>query len=264
MTEPLEGNSSSDAGSSPVVTTDSGNPAWDGVLSELPAGIAPILKPHFEKWDKNYQDLSQKYAPFKDYTPEKVKEFESIYKQIDADPVAFYNRLGEQLKRLGLTPAEVKEAVQEAKKEESVDDNVDPEVAALKAELDAMKKQFGGTSEWIQKQEYEQQVRSFEAQITEELNGLRKTHGVFDETEVFRRAAANEALGKGASITQAFNEMLEYENKIRSTPTRSTQTPFVANPAGGGIPNTAGLEKPKTKEERQEYFAAKMRALGSG
>jgi hypothetical protein len=265
MTEPVEGNSSEqvDQGFSPDnTTTESTNPAWEEALSQIPAGLHGQIKPIFSQWDNSYQDLSRKYAPFKEYTPEKVREYQSVYDFIDQNPVEFYKNMGEQLKSRGMLPADVKEAIAEHKAEnEEEADYTDPEIKALKAQIEELKGVANKPLEWIQEQEHQRNVATFEQQIVADFNRLGITDPA-DRVEVIKRAQANDLMGKSPSIEDAYNELQAYATRIRTAPTRSSQSPSIVNPSGGGIPNTAGIEKPKTADERAQYFATMLKVRG--
>lgn len=264
MTEPLEGNSSVEGGLETSPDTGSTNPAWDEVLTQLPAGLKGTVEPIFKQWDSSYQDLSKKYAPFKDFTPEKVQEYRGVYDAIDKDPVAFYKNMEQVLKQNGLLPNEVKEVIAQAKEEAKTepDEDEDPRIKAMRAELEELKKTSQAPLQWIQQQEHAKQVQTFEQQIVSELNQIETKDPGFDRAEVLRRAQANDAMGQSSSVTEAYNQMQAYNTRIRSAPTRSASAPNLVNPAGGGIPNTVGVEKPKTLDEKMKYFETMLKARG--
>ena len=49
-----------------------GNPAWGEILDKTPSQLHPMMIPVFQKWDKNFQDVQSRYAPYKDYVDNNV------------------------------------------------------------------------------------------------------------------------------------------------------------------------------------------------
>lgn len=264
-----EGNSSASVepvSTSPVENTQasSDNPAWGSWVSELPTEFQSRVKPHLQEWDKSYQELSQKYAPFKDYTPEKVTEYHNLYTSIEKDPVAFYSRLQEALRNGNMLPAEAQAAVQAIETQQSNDpaeEEEDPRIKKLQDQLDALQQPVQQQQQWLAEQANNRQIEEFGRQIDGDIQKLRATHGSFDELEVLRRAEANLQMGRPFGVDVAFKEMQEYNQKILSQPRPGAGAPRVLNPnSAGGVPPTNSVDRPKTTEDRAAYLAARLRA----
>jgi DNA-binding transcriptional MerR regulator len=142
------------------------NPAWSPLLDILPEQYRQMetVQNTLKGWDQNYEKLQQEYQPFKDLpeqyrSPERITQAMTVLSNLEANPHQVLQLLAENL---GVSLAEAKEIVEEAKEPElefSEDD--DPRLPAMAKQIKEFKE--------AQQQFFEQQVqREEERMIAEE------------------------------------------------------------------------------------------------
>lgn len=279
MSAPIEnaGGESEAGNSSPVETytgsedqSSKGNPAWEGLLNDLPAGLHDLVKPHLEKWDRGFQQKSTQLADFqKQYADVDLNRYQTgnkLIEMLDSDPVTLFNKLEAELVASGkLTARQAAAAVQELKNENlnSQDPDSssyeDPAIKELRLQNESLREQQGKFNEFQQNYQQEQLQNQIGQQLDGEISRLRKEHGRFDEGTVLEFVMAQVSSGQQLNVQAAYDKYSALVNQIRSTPSAGQQAPFVT-PSNGGLASSGGPTKESadmTADERMAYFKAK-------
>lgn len=169
-----------------------GHPAWQEILSEIPAEYHEVVAPKLKEWDsgvtRRFQEIHSQYEPLKTFEP-------LLEQDIDADNLS---RAIGLYQALNTDPRQVYEALGEAygfvNEQESTDDEDDysefrlpPEVQQQLNQQQLMLEQM---AEYIQSQQTTMQSQEESAALDEYLEQLASQYGEFDEDYVLTKMAA--------------------------------------------------------------------------
>lgn len=205
------------------------NPAWSPLLEALPESLHHLVQPHLQQWDKGVQDrfaeINAKYDPWKEFMdsgtdPETAAQALSILQQINEDPQAIYNSLGEYF-GYGTAQAATPGANQELDGESDTGDYVDPKMAELEQGFQAL-------ANIILEQQQTTQAAQEDQALEQELSSMHAKHGDFDETFVLTQML------NGASADEAISAWEGVVNKIQSGSVKPPAPVVMGN--GGGVP----------------------------
>jgi|SRR5580765_82545 hypothetical protein len=282
---PVAEQDSGEQHSSPVETSqdygqqqeqDAYNPAWENVFGKLPLEFHKAIKPELETWDRNYQQLREQYKPWEELGQpyDQVQRNLGVIQQLNDNPQAFYQKLGELL---GVTPGQAQQIAQDQQQEgfEGPDDEdayTDPEVKRLQLTVQAMQEQQEAWKAEREAQEQEQEVAYYEQEAEGQLQQIEAYHqqnypGVpFNARQVIQNVLVQTYQNPDAEpdLSQAYKDYMSLVTSIRSAPRPGAGAPSVVNPSGGGIPPTQVID-PRTAgpEERKALVAQYLAQLNS-
>lgn len=236
-------------------TTDSSggtNPVWEPLRQKLGDIGFESIKSDLANWDKSANEriaaVNKSYAPYKEleaqgYTPQQLAAAGQLAKQLDTDPAAVYEQLGQFLQQTGRMPSkqELADAVQEAETD-------DPEAPSEDPRLARIEQQQAQIAEFLRNQEQAQMQQNADREVDSEIKAFEAAHPEYskdDVKEVLQRAAAKALANQNAGIDefptleQANAEFVALRNRILSTPRAADSAPMLA-PTSGGIPATGG------------------------
>lgn len=264
------------AGSQPGATTGSQNGAWAEMLGVIPREFHPVITPHLQKWDSNYGQLAQQFAPWKKAFADKGQSAEDLvaaqqlYDLVNSNPELVYQRLAAHLESLraaqpGYVPEYQQQQGYSQQQEPQQGDFASEEVPETEFEdprLAQMYQQMQQMSEYLQYQQMQQQQYEEQAaqqQMTanyEQMmdNGIRQvlaTDPNADVQDLLQRALAQVAQGNEPDIGRAYAEQAAFVQRVRSIPLNSASAPRVM-PTGGGMPPTIDTTRPKTTAEKAD------------
>lgn len=200
-----------------------GHPAWKEILDVLPSSLHPVVSPALQKWDQGvqqrFQQVQQTYEPYKPFVeqqvnPQNIEQALAIYRQIEADPRGFYDRMGQY----------VGQGQSDTDADEFDDDGTEEDDDPRYARLMQQQEQLAGMLMQMQNKEIEAQA---EAKLDADLNALKSKHGEFDEEAVLQFAVAN-----GGDLNKAMDKYLNLIGKARTIPTPGSELPTVVSPSG--------------------------------
>jgi len=218
-----------------------GNPNWGEILDKTPSQLHPMMIPVFQRWDKNFQDVQTKFAPYKEYadsgvSPDDIRQSLAITRLLNDNPRAVFDQMVETFgQEWGLTPAEAAQQIQEQQAQgvpqnespdydltQQVDLTKDPRYIEMQQKVDTVAQYFA------QQIEAEERAKVEQA-LDEELAGLEQVHGPFNKQIVFALAA------NGMPLEDAVKAW-----KAQAAPQQApgSQFPPVMTP-GGGSPSQA-------------------------
>lgn len=277
--------SSVDSGSSAPITTqsqssqepisggqqqDTINPAWEPVLKDLPEFFHTKAKQHFKQWDDNYnklntqyQELQGKYRPFEQYSsvdPRHLGYAMNVLQAINSDPMRVHQLLTEQLRKAGMLQDE--QSTQPDNQEEQYPDEY-RQLDERTRQLDERQRQF---DDYIQQQQYDKQVQSFERDIDKQVQAVVQKYGdAVDVEDLLQRMFVQSQRGQNFNAEAAFNEQKAVFQRLYG---RQSQNP---RPAPKIIPTTgtpapSGEKRPEemNEDERKAYFKQLLDIANTG
>jgi hypothetical protein len=262
MTEPQaqqsELNSEPVADAAPEPQQDSGgNPAWKGMLDQLPAEFHKVVQPHLEKWDQTYRAEQEKYAAYRPYVdngiqPDTINQALQFLQAVNQRPQDVYNWLAQQP---GITP---QQAAQIADQVEEIGGEDDPNDARLKA-IEAQNAQI---QQIIQREAEKVEEEQFYSRIDKDFKALQAHYG-FNEAagrRILEFANNRFQQTNRLDMQAAYNDYQSFVAEVRSQPRANDFAPNVL-PTGGGVPpapatNFATMDS----DERAEHFKRAMDA----
>jgi hypothetical protein len=240
-------------------TTGGFNPAWEPIKEKLGDAAFQLIQPELNKWDqgvnKRFETISSEYAPYKDLgTPEELTNYRAIVQQMDENPEAMYEALGNFLQENGRMPtkAEAQDIADEIESDESSSDSVDPRYAELAKGQEAI-------MEFLEKQqEYELQMEA-ESELDAEIKDLVNSKGYSeaDMQEILRTAAfLSSQNDQFVPLAQAAEQFDSLRERILTTPRPGDSAPRLLPTSGGtpqGVQRTVGE---MSRNETQDLIAA--------
>lgn len=236
-------------GANPPESTDNSggglNPAWSPMLDKIPAGLHPMVTPHLQEWDKNFQTELQKvqsqYEPFKPFLekgPETLQAATALYEMANNDPRALYQQLGDYFGFNAGGQGQEVDAGNGTGDEETFDISSgiesDPKFIEMQQNLQNM------AALMVQQHEQEQQ-QQLQAQLEQEESTLREANPDLtdDDLVVIYQLAA----GSGATLTEAANA---YSTSVQNAMQRRSapRAPSVMS-ANGQVPAESTIDPTK-------------------
>lgn len=229
-------------------TGDSGNPAWNEILSTLPDSLHTVVRPALEKWDKNYQSGIQKvhsqYEPYKPlldagFDPQTIQYSLALLDKMENSPREIYDALAEHNGWTG----------EQGQPEPEVDEEgYEPEIVS-DPRLDRAEKLSEAVAEYIMDQQQKQEQAAEDAQLDTEIKSLQEKHGIDPGDKTADKLVMGLMLA-GASPEQAFNEYIEMTQHIATRPKANDSAPIIMGT--GGVPRDAitsdQLKKPADRK----------------
>jgi hypothetical protein len=232
-----------------------GNPAWKGMLDQLPAEFHKVVEPHLKQWDDRFRGEQEKYAAYKPYLdngiqPDTINQALQFLQAVNTRPQDVYNWLVQQP---GITP---QQAAQVADQVDEIGGDEDPNDARLKA-IEAQNQEI---QKIIQREAERVEEDKFYSRIDQDMNALAKHYG-FNEAagkRIMQFAFQNFERSGKFDLQAAYNDYQSFVAEVRSQPRANDFAPNVL-PTGGGVPpapstNFATMDS----DERAEHFKRAM------
>ncbi len=251
----------------PVVeeTQETGiNPAWNDLLEALPSQLQPLVTPHLQQWDKNYQEGVQKvhseYEAYKTFKDQEIPTEQLMYglQLLDAmenRPQEIFKAMQEFFKdQEGAAPvAEVKPGEQGQEVTPEIDIKSHPEFQQLTQIVNALAEQT------VQQQKAEQDAQA-DAELEAEIKAATEKHGEFDVDWVISKVMASNFK---ITLDQAAEQYREFEKGILAKANKPG--PKILS-AGGNSPNQS-VDPSQLDDKGRVAFVAdllKQRAAQNG
>jgi len=249
------------------------NGAWAEMLGAIPREFHPVITPHLQKWDSNYGQLAQQYAPWKKTfadqgkTAEDLVAAQKLYDLVNANPELVYQRLAQHLEELrasqpGYTPQAVgQEPDQPDYSVEAPDGEFDdPRLTQMYQQMQQMNQfimQQQQQAQEYQAAAYQQQLsQNYEQQMDAGIRQILEKDPTADVQDLLQRALVQVAQGGEPDIQKAYQEQAAFVQRVRAMPMNSATAPRVM-PTGGGMPPTIDTSRPQSTAEK----AARVRQL---
>jgi hypothetical protein len=256
-----------------------GNPAWEGLRSQLDPISFSRIEPELTKFDQaaqqRVQASNEALKPWKEFadqgvTPEQLRSALNITRSIDESPEEVYQYLGNFLQETGRMPTQ--EEVQDA----SDAGEIGGENQQLQdPRFDQLAEQQEQMQAFLEYQAEQDVMRTAEADLDTEIDSFKTAHADVspeDLKDILGRAAfvaqqpANLEKGFVPTLEEVYTGWFsELRNRILSTPRPGTLAPKLL-PTNGGAPSagqpTQGLGQ-LSRQQVQDLIAADIAANNS-
>lgn len=243
------------------------NPAWEPIREKLGDAHFQLIQDELGKWDqgvnKRFETLNQQFAPYKELgTPEELTNYKNIIEQMDSNPEAMYEALGNFLQENGRMPSK-----QEA---QDIADDIDEEASS--SEIDPRLEELAQGQEQIRQFLEAQQEAEIQAQAESELNAeivdLESSRGYSkdDMQEIIRTAAfLSSQSDKIVPLSVAADQFDALRERILTTPRPGDSAPRLLPTSGG---NAAAAQNKSvgslSRNETQDMIAAYLSQSSQG
>jgi hypothetical protein len=228
----------------------SGHPAWKPFEDALGPIHYRSIEPHLRSMNQAFESKiaaqNKSLEAWKGFIdegidPDELKFTRQLAQEINTDPVGFYNKMADYLRQTGQleAAAQADAAADQAAGVDPEDPDVDPRVAQLEAKLAQFEAQQTEAQQaqlqWIEQQQYEQQVTQVMSQLENEVQAL-KSQGVDDRTVkaiIDRAELHNFRTGKPRPLAEIHQEIVQEQQFIRSQPQAVDRAPRLPGVTGG-------------------------------
>jgi tetratricopeptide (TPR) repeat protein len=253
-------------GGAPATEEGGGNPAWESLRTKLDPISFKAIEEDLKGWDKNAEsrisNLNSQLKSYKDLGEvDQLQSYASLAQQIDSNPEAIYEALGNFLRQNGRLPeteAEMQEALDET--ESNGQEYRDPRLDQLEQQQEQMR-------EFLAQQEQMRVEQEADVALEQEIGQLQQTHPDFtddDIQEVLMRAAFELSNGSNRSLDEIAQEYIEKTvNRIRAVPRPGDTAPRLL-PTSGGVPTSNGQATPLGKMSRSDVQSLIAASLQQG
>lgn len=222
------------------------HPAYEKLLSEIPAAWHERVIPHLQEQDRAFQQQLEKYTPFKEYVdngidPAYIDQSIQIAQAIAEDPVGIHQNLTRALMQQGLLKEEAEAEADDMISEfaENMQEMDLPD--SLKRELAERDEKLNSLEEYIMNQELERETAAELQAIEAEFAGIRDVYEVSEaqESAIIELMEAALARGEDMSVVQAAKKLVDITGvgfKRVGVPDLSGEAPIVVGKGGNGVP----------------------------
>lgn len=249
------------------------NGAWNELLSIVPREFHPVVTPHLQKFDSNYGQLAQQYAPWKKTfvdkgtTPDELTAAHQLYTLVNQNPQLVYERLAAALGYSAQQQQAANQYFQPGQSNEQYDPNQgmqppqeyqqeqfeDPRLMQMSQQMAQMQQmleqQYNQAQAQQEAQQRQEMTADYERQLDTGIKTLLKKDPNFDVGDVLNRVWMQVSQDQEIDIQRAYNDHIAYVQRIRATPMNGAGAPRVM-PTGGGMPPTIDTSRPKTTAEK--------------
>lgn len=224
-----------------VTENGGGNPAWESLRTKLDPISFKAIEDDLKGWDKSAESrISTLNSQLKSYSelgePDQLRQYAQIAQQIDANPEAIYEALGNFLQQNGRLPETEKEM------EDALDDVEDGQ-AAYDPRFDELAEQQEQMRLFLEEQENSRIALEADKALEQEIGQLQQKFSDFTEDdiqEVLMRAAYETSNGTNRALEEIAQEYIEKTvNRIRAVPRPGDTAPRLL-PTSGGVPTGNG------------------------
>jgi len=274
---------------------------WKDFYAAIPEPLHQDIKPFLEEADRRVERIIDAVEPLRPIlesgkTVDDIQLALEMQQQLFENPKAFYDYMGQnygwtqdtdalraendQLRAALVAQAQGAPAPTGGQFDDIFGaGQADPTAGLppqLQAQLGAIQQQLAAQQQFTQAQMQAQQQaaqqaqmqaaqQAQQAQLVSELNGLESKYGQFDRDEVVRRAIANMQTGGNPSLSNAFHELRDYENRVaqRYRANKPAAPQVVGQGGGAGTPPPAAAPKLDTEDARRAAALALAVQLGA-
>lgn len=260
-TDSLEEGSPVESGIVPQQEEDKHNPAWDSLLESMPSSLHSTITPHLKQWDRNYQDginkVHSQYESYKPYvennvTREQIDYALQIMQAIETRPQDMIKALQDYT---GMSKAEATAVV--ADEQGQVETEV-PEELFNHPKFLEMQKMVQTVAQHLVTQKQQEESTAQDKALATELEGLKETHGDYDEEFVLTLAMANPDKSLEDCVLAYKAKVTEMVEKSRRAP-----APKVLGQGGGAPDNQMQQSDLKDPKNRKAVIAQMLAASQS-
>lgn len=238
------------------------NPAWQETLDKIPEEFHPALTPTFSEWDKNFQDVQQKYAPYKDIVEhnipmERIQQAMQIADLFESNPRGVYDFLNNTYNFGGQV------AEKPGQNEEDVYNFDENEIDIEKhPKFQEMAQKLSGFESWIQQNQQREAEQRVQQEIQSNFSDISRTYlGGKPVDEQTQMDIARLAMGAGDN--DLMKAAQDYFTRFR-TPQRASDSAPPMLKGAGRVPNSSvSLDDiaAMNPDDRVKHVAALMKGI---
>ncbi len=249
-----------------LATEGGGNPAWESLRTKLDPISFKAIEDDLKGWDKNAEtrisNLNSQLKSYKDLGEvDRLQSYAALAQQIDSNPEAIYEALGNFLRENGRLPET------QAEMQDALDDTEDDGQEYRDPRLDQLEQQQEQMRQFIAAQEQQRIEQEADAALEQEIGQLQQKFPDFadeDIREVLMRAAFELSNGQPRSLEEVAQEYIEKTvNRIRAVPRPGDTAPRLL-PTSGGVPTSNGQGTPLGKMSRSDVQSLIAASLQQG
>lgn len=252
-----------------------GHPAWNEYLKDIPEGFHGVVKPAFERWDKEVEnrlrEVHSQYDPYKSFVeakvdPQQLNEAWSFLNFVAENPQKVWEALGQHYGFGGQGQPEETDEVDEidlGDDQQRFDLEKDPRFQQLQQQQQAI---VAG----MQQAQQQRLMMDAEAQLDQQIKTTEETlRGAQIEPDAramrfitMSAMAYNEQDGGGnedANFQKATQDYVDLMMGARSAPRAGASAPPVM-PTNGGTPSNRVDTASMSDEDRRRYMADMLTA----
>jgi predicted house-cleaning noncanonical NTP pyrophosphatase (MazG superfamily) len=240
------------------------NPAWEPIKEKLGDAHFQLIQSELSKWDqgvnKRFETINSQFAPYKDLgTPEEIAGYKQIVQQMEANPEAMYDALGQFLKETGRMPTQ-----EEA---QDIADDLDDEAAGTEdPRLAELAKGQEEIRNFLEQQRVAEIQANADAELANEIEELTNARGYSKEDmkEIVSRAAfLSSNSNKVIPLSQAADEFDALRERILTTPRPGDSAPRLLPTSGGTASNNQTKSMGELSRNETQDLVAAVLAQGS-
>lgn len=221
------------------------NPSLNELYDILPKSLHGMVEPVLSKWQSGVDQEFEKMSGYRQLaeagvSPDIIEASLELAQQISSNPRAIYDELAErygwqQAQQIMQEATAVAATATDSEEEDPFafdlgDDPASAEVAALRAELEAMKNGMAEKDAAAQEAQYEYEIET-------SLDYLREQYGDFDENIIIRRAMLLSEDYPDAELPQLIGAAFEqYQGEVEQIRSQVKRAPRVSGGAGNTLP----------------------------
>lgn len=239
-----------------------GHPAWNKILSQIPAELHAQVIPTLQEWDqgvsRRFQKIHDEYAPlkrFEEVDPDEIKEALDVYQALVNDPATTWEAIG---RVYGLSPQQVSQVAADPYGENSDDfdlGELPPAIRDRLAKLDVHDRVLEAiTGDLLQRQEAEKTSQE-DAAFEEYLDALAEEYGEYDEDYVVGLIAA------GVDGEEAVQRFQQFQAQFAPQQQRAAASAPRVMSSGGGIPNSSPVDVAKLSNQNTQKLVEELLRL---
>lgn len=244
-----------------VQSEQSFNPAWSPVMDVLPETLRPLVTPHLQKWDSNYQELATAHAPFKELlksgvTPDQISEAMNVRNILLENPRIVYDRMNEQFGWNKPGEEQKPETVVETPPP-GESDGLDFDITQH-PKFKELSEQNQVIAQYLIAEKQRKEQEAEDATLNQEWTALQGKNDLLKQPTVEKQVFALAA--------QFEMPLAEAAEMVLGSPVNQTRTPAPATilPTSGGVPSSAvdvaSMSGEQTRELVRNYIEALHRA----
>ncbi|MFG2268105.1 hypothetical protein [Streptomyces sp. NPDC048720] len=242
------------------------NPAWNDVLGVLPEQYHEVVTPHFQKWDQAAQQrieqanqMVSQFEPYKPFvenniSPQDLEQGIQLMYQLNADPQAVYNALGEAY-GFAVSGQQQQQIPGQEAGDETDDGYQDPRYDEIAALQQRQQEGLDLIAQTLLQQEQAKLDAAAEAEIDSELNALKQKHpGISEEfalSLMVNGFDANQVGERWAAMTQGI---------LQQNPRPFAPNVMGTNGGGTGLPSQAIDPRKLDGKSTRDLVAQMVRA----
>lgn len=213
-----------------------GSDGFWGNFPNVPEEHKALLEPHLRQVQAYVTQQQQKFAPFKDYTPQQVQGLARFARDFEANPLGMFMSLAQQLQKDGVIHPELDLEALQAYAQGQFDDDDDP-VAPTDGEIPQWAQPLFEKLSAFEQQQVQQQMAQQQAQEDALLNSqIAKVRENLKAAGISEEAVSDQAIV--AQIIVANGDVAAAEKSIQDLRT-------------GLLGEFVGKEQPEDDNERQ-------------